>query len=155
MTDNSALASISVVKKLREQTGVGVMACRQALEKTQGNFDQALKELKKGNREIAAKRADRETNQGKVFAYVHSNGKMGALVALSCETDFVARTQDFSDLGKELAMQVVAMNPANSKELLAQNYIRDPKILVKDLLAKMIAKTGENIQVKNIYRLEI
>ncbi|MDD3531921.1 MAG: translation elongation factor Ts [Candidatus Shapirobacteria bacterium] len=155
MTNSGGLVSISVVKKLREQTGAGVMACRQVLEKTQGDFDQALEELTKGHQEIAAKKADRETSQGKVFAYVHGDGKIGALVALSCETDFVARTGDFADLGKELAMQVVAMNPANSKELLTQNYIRDPEILVEDLLSKMIAKTGENIRVKDIYRLEI
>lgn len=131
------------------------MACRQALKKAQGDFDQALSELAKNHQAIAAKKADRETGQGRIFAYVHSNGKMGAMVVLSCETDFVARTKDFTDLGRELAMQIAAMNPANKKELLAQNYIRDPKVLVGDLLSKLIAKTGENIKVGIFHRLEI
>jgi elongation factor Ts len=147
--------NLNLVKKLREETGAGIMACRQALEEANNDFDQALKGIKSRYQSLAAKRADRKTGEGKIFAYVHNKGKVGSLVTLLCETDFVARTQDFAVLGKELAMQVAAMNPANSQELLGQDYIRDPKITVKELVGKTIAKTGENIKIGDIVRLEI
>ncbi|MGI6278793.1 MAG: translation elongation factor Ts [Patescibacteria group bacterium] len=146
---------LELIKKLREETGAGIMACRQALEKTDNDFDQALKELRNRYQSLAAKKADRQTGEGKIFAYIHSDGKIGALVTLLCETDFVARTKDFTILGKELAMQVVAMNPADSQELLSQDYIRDPQLTVKELVEKTIAKTGENIKIGDMARLEI
>ncbi|KUK82812.1 MAG: translation elongation factor T [Microgenomates bacterium 39_6] len=154
MTKKNKL-SLDLIKKLREETGAGIMACRQALEKADNDFDQALEELKNRHQSLAAKKANRQTEEGKVFAYIHTDGKIGALVTLLCETDFVARTQDFAVLGKELTMQVVAMSPTNIQDLLSQNYIRDPQLTVNELVEKTIAKTGENIKIGDIVRLEI
>ena len=90
-----------------------------------------------------------------VAAYVHANQKIGAMVVLSCETDFVARTGEFKNLAYELAMQVAAMAPTSNEELLEQEYIRDPQIKVKELIAQAVGKIGENIKIKEFIRLEV
>jgi len=152
---NNKVVSHDKLKKLREETGAGIMDCRKALQEANGVFSKAKEIIKSRYQEIAFEKAKRETWEGLVSAYIHSNGKIGAMVTLLCETDFVARTGDFGFLAKELAMQVAAMAPADIKELLNQAYIRDPKITVRELIKKVVGKTGENISVGEIKRMEI
>ncbi|MDD3679817.1 MAG: hypothetical protein PHX72_03115, partial [Candidatus Shapirobacteria bacterium] len=116
MTKSKQFLNKENIRKLRERTGAGIMDCRRALENADGDINRALESLKGRYREIAAKKVDRETEEGMIFAYVHGNSKVGAIISLLCETDFVARTKDFQDLGKELAMQTAAMNPNNPEK---------------------------------------
>lgn len=143
------------VKKLREETGAGVMDVRRALIEAEGNSEKAKEVLKAKGELAVAKRTERETGQGVIETYVHSGGKVGAMVFLACETDFVAKTDEFKNLARELAMQIAAMNPTNTDELIEQDYIRDPGKTVKQLVNEVIAKTGENIQIKRIARFSL
>jgi elongation factor Ts len=102
----------SDVKKLRDQTGAPMMKVKEALQEAQGNIDKAVEVLRKKGAEIAAEKSTRSANEGIIATYVHTNNKVGVLVELSCETDFVARNEEFQRLGKDLAMQVAAMKPA-------------------------------------------
>ncbi len=145
--------SLEIVKKIREQTGAGIMDCQWALREAKGNYEKAIEKLGVRHQKAAVKKVSRTTSEGRVFAYIHNNGRVGAMVFLLCETDFVARTDGFQSLGKELAMQIAAMSPTSSIELLKQEYIRDPKITVKELINKVIAQTGENIRIGEISRL--
>lgn len=135
------------VQRLREATGAGVMDAKRALEKAAGDFEKAKDILRQQGFERATKRAERETGQGVVEAYVHTGGTRGALVELNSETDFVARNPEFRELAKEIAKQAAAMEPKDLDELLAQPYIRDQSRTIKDLIGTLIAKTGENIRV--------
>lgn len=135
------------IKKLREKTGAGIADCREALEKANGKMDEAIKILRRKGIEKAAKKEGREVKAGSVFSYVHHNGKIGVLVSLACETDFVAKTDDFQTLGKELTLQIAASHPSSIEELLDQEYVRDPSRKVSDLIKEAIGKLGENIQV--------
>lgn len=103
--------NIEMIKDLRERTGAGVLDSKNALEEADGDIEKAMQLLRKKGLAIAAKKADREANEGLVEAYVHAGGKLGVLLELNCETDFVARTEDFQDLAHDLAMQVAATNP--------------------------------------------
>ena len=145
--------SLEAVKKLRLLSGAGIMDCRRALEKTKGNLNKAFKVLQKEGEAVAAKKADRKTGEGLVASYVHTNGRVGAMVTLLCETDFVARTVGFKNLAHELTMQVVAMDPASIEELLGQEYIKDSKLKIRDLIKRMITKTGENIRIGKFIRI--
>jgi elongation factor Ts len=159
-----------LVKKLRELTGAGVMECKRALEEAGGDFDRAIKVLQERGIASAEKKAHRETSQGTVECYIHAGGRIGAIVEVNCETDFVARTDDFSTLAKEIAMQVAAMSPVavteedlpsgaegdlDSLVLLRQAYIREPSKTIGDLVKEVIAKTGENIRVRRFSRYEL
>jgi len=148
------MISVDLIKKLREKTGAGISDCRSALEETKGDVDKAVDVLKKKGIEKAAKKSDRETHEGRVFSYVHS-GKIGALVSLQCETDFVAKTEEFQNLGKELCLQVSAMDPKDIDELLEQEYIRDAGIKIGDMIKSAISKLGENIKVASFSRIKI
>jgi len=143
------------IKKLRAKTKAGVMDCRQALEASDGDMKKAEKWLRKKGIESASKRAGRETKQGLIEVYTHNDGKIIGIVELLCETDFVARTNEFKQLAHELAMQVAAMNPKNVKEFLKQPWIRDEKKTINSLVKETIGKTGENIVVKRIARFEL
>ena len=142
------------IKELREMTGAGIVDCRNALEAANSDVSKAKEILRSRGLEKAAKKGDRDAGVGTVFTYSH-NGRVGVLLELSCETDFVARTEDFQDLGKNLAMQVSAMDPENVEQLLAQNYIRDAKMSIEDLIKSGIAKLGENIQVRRFVRYQV
>lgn len=144
--------NIKLVKQLREETGVSVADIKRALEESKNVPKKAKELLREWGIAKAGKKGDRATEEGIVASYIHSNGKIGALVSLACETDFVARTDDFKNLSKELAMQVAAMNPKNADELMSQPYIRDPKVTIGDMVKEMIAKLGENIQIKSFAR---
>ena len=149
------MIKIDDLKKIRNMTGASVNAIRKALEEADGEIEKALKLLKEGGAMAAAKKAGRQTGEGIISYYIHANGKVGALVKLLCETDFVARTEQFKKLGHELAIHVAAMNPANIEELLAQQYVRDPNQTVGEFLKDYIAKLGENIQIGEFCRFEI
>lgn len=143
------------VKKLREETGAGVMDVRRALIEAEGNEKKAKEILQAKGEASVAKRSERETGQGVIETYVHSGGKVGSMVYLACETDFVAKTDEFKNLAKELAMQVAAMNPENVDEMVEQDYIREPGKKIKDLVKAVIARTGENVQIKRIARFSL
>lgn len=147
--------NIEDLKKLRAETSASIGDVRKALEESNGDLKQAREWLQKKGFERAEKKGDRVTEQGLIEAYVHANGKIGVLVELLCETDFVARTDEYRTLAKEIAMQVAAMNPKDIDELLEQDYIRDGSKKVGDLVKEVIAKLGENITLKRFSRLEI
>lgn len=146
---------ITQIKTLRQETGVGVMDARKALEESKGDIKKAGVWLKKNAVAKALKKADRTTGDGTIFCYVHQTGKVAAMVKLGCETDFVARTDDFQKLGKELAMQVASMSPKDVDELYGQDWIRDNKRNIKQLVDEVIAKVGENVKVVEFIRMEI
>ena len=163
--------STAMVKELREATGAGVMDCRRALDESAGDLKRAAEILREKGIAAAAKRSGREANQGVVESYIHGGGRVGVLLELNCETDFVANTEDFRTLAKNIAMQIAAMNPQvvsvedrEGKEiegkdeevvLLSQPYIRDSGRTIKDLLTDTIAKTGENIRITRFVRYEL
>ena len=162
--------STADVKRLREETSAGVMDAKKALEEAGGNFDKAKELLRERGVAAAAKRSDRQTGQGIVEAYIHGQGRIGAIVELQCETDFVARTDAFKALARDVAMQVAAMNPLaltpeevpadapGTKEenaLLTQAFIKDGKKTIADLVQDVIATTGENVRVARFSRFEI
>lgn len=142
------------IKSLREKTGAGVMDCKRALEEAKGDAKKAEALLNKWGIEKSAKKADRETKVGLIESYVHA-GRVGVLVELLCETDFVARTDDFKSLAHEIALQIASMDPKDTPALLKQEYIRDPKMTMQDLVKQAIGKLGENISVSRFSRLTI
>lgn len=150
-----AQLDLKAIKKLRDATSASIADCRRALEDANGDEKKALEWLKKRAGEIAAKKADRETSQGLIEAYIHGAGKVGVLIELSCETDFVAKTDEFKQLAKEVAMQIAAMNPEKVDVLLKQDYIRDGSVTIEQLIKNAIGKIGENITVKRFVRFEI
>jgi elongation factor Ts len=149
------MVDLNLLKKLREETQASVSDCRKALEETSGDYKKALEWLKKKGIEKAKEKQDRETKEGLIESYIHQNGKVGSMVELLCETDFVAKTDEFKNLAHEIAMQVAAMSPKDTKELLKQEYIRDSSQTVDGLIKSIIAKLGENISVKRFERFEI
>jgi len=150
-----AKISLDKIKQLRKETKVGIVDARQALEESGGDTTKAKKWLTQKGLDKAAKKADRETGEGIIEAYIHTGGKVGAIVRLGCETDFVAKTKEFKTLARELSMQVASMSPKNIDELLHQDYIRDSGKKIEELIKETIAKLGENIKVVEIKRLEI
>lgn len=149
------MVDIKLLKKLRNETSVSITDCRKALEESNSDYRKALEILRKSGLEKAAKKSEREVLQGIVDSYIHQNGRVGALIEVSCETDFVALTDVFKQLTHEICMQVAAMNPKDVKALLKQEYIRDNSKTIEDLIKETIAKLGENIVVKRFQRFEI
>ena len=145
--------TVDQIKKLREETGAGIMDVRKALTESAGDTAKAKAWLEAKGMKRAAEKSERETEAGYVFSYVHFNGKIGSLVKLACETDFVAKTEDFQALGKEIAMQVASMKPANVEELLKQDYLKDTSKTIEALIKLISGKTGENIRVVAISSL--
>jgi len=164
------VATTDKIKQLREATGAGVMECKRALEHAGGDFDKAKDFLKERGLEIAAKKASRTTSEGRVVSYIHHNHKIGSLIEINCETDFVAKNEDFGKLCKDIAMHITATRPQYIKKedaakkdipenekpedfykrvcLLEQPFIRDDKMTIGEYITSIIAKTGENIVVK-------
>jgi elongation factor Ts len=162
--------SIEIIKKLRAQSGAGIMDCRSALLSTEGDMEKALQVLKEKGLLKAQKKAERVTTQGLIEAYIHTTGRIGAMVEVNCETDFVARTDEFKELAHCLAMQIAAQSPQciSAEELsegvdiepeeaclLLQPYIKDPAMTVKDIINETIAKLGENIRVSRFVRYKL
>ena len=146
---------IKLISRLREETGAPVIRVKQVLEELKGDEKRARDILKKEGFEKAAKRLDRETGQGVIASYVHHTRRVASLVELLCETDFVARNELFAQLAQDLAMQVASLDAKDVEELLEQEFIKDPKQKVSDLVKSVIAKTGENVKIGRFYRLEI
>lgn len=149
------MSDITKIKQLREETNVSYIMCQKALEEAKGNLDKARDILKKKGAEVAEKKADRETSQGAIFTYVHHNKKIGAMVTLLCETDFVAINSDFQQLGNEIAMQVASTEPKDIAELMSSPFIKDPKLTIEQLVKDNILKLGENISIKEFVRYAI
>ena len=177
--------STVAVKKLRERTGAGIisnrkfravytgagiMDCKKALLETDGNMEKAAEVLNQRGLALARKKADRTANQGIIEAYVHQGGQIGAIVEVNCETDFVARTDEFKELAHSLALQIVAMSPQFISQeeippradtdpqaacLLLQPFIRDPDKTIQDIITETIAKVGENVKVRRFTRFEL
>lgn len=143
------------IKQLREMTKAGVMDAKKALEESNGDLVKAQEWIAKKGLDRAEKKADRETEQGIVYSYIHHDHKSGAMVKLLCETDFVAKTQDFESLAKELAMQITSMDPKDTDEFLAQDYIRDPKLKISDLIKQTAGKLGENVRLDKFARISL
>jgi elongation factor Ts len=143
------------VRRLRAETGAGVMDCKRALEEARGDFEKARGVLRDRGLAKASEKAEREAKEGIVEAYVHAGGRIGALVELSSETDFVARNPDFRGLAREIAMQVAAMDPKDIHELLEQAYIRDASKTVGELVTGLAATTGENVRVRRFTRFQL
>jgi elongation factor Ts len=142
------------IQKLRELTGAGVMECKKALEKANGNFDKAVSIIHEQGLAKAEKKKGRTTGAGLLESYVH-NKRVGVLLEIRCETDFVARSKDFKELAHDLAMQIAAMKPANIDGLLKQMYIKDEALKISDLIKRAVGKLGENIQVARFCRYEL
>ncbi len=146
--------SIEDIKKLREETGAGIADCKEALKEAKGDMEKAKIYLEKKGFEKGLGKDGREVKAGLVEVYSHA-GKVGVLVELLCETDFVSHTEDFKNLAHELALQVASMKPASVSELLLQEYIRDNSLTVDDFIKSVIGKLGENIQVGRFERIAL
>jgi len=194
----SVQINAKMVGELRESTGAGLMDCKKALVESEGDFDKAVEILRKKGVATAAKKAGRDASDGLIDTYIHLGGKVGVMVEISCESDFVAKTDDFKQLVRDIAMHVAAANPACvSREdidpalieaerkaaagqaegkpehaiekivegkinkylsescLLEQAYVKNPDQTVQEVLTAMIAKMGENMQVKRFARFQV
>lgn len=190
----------SLVKELREKTGAGILDCQKALQETGDDIEKAIDYLRQKGLAAAQKKSGRETNQGLIHAYIHMGGKIGVLIEVNCETDFVARNEEFKAFVNDLALQVAAAKPAYVKRedipkevvdkeraiyegqakemgkppaawskivdgkvekfyqescLMEQAFIKDPAVMVKDLLAQKIAKIGENMNIRRFTRYQL
>ena len=162
--------TVADIKALRERTGAGIMDCRKALLEADGDWDQASEILKQKGLALVEKKVKRIASQGLIEVYLHGGGRIGAMVEVNCETDFVARTSEFKDLAHSLAMQVAAMEPTfvsdkdipqgeeiepSQECLLLQPFIKDPQKSVQQVINETIAKVGENIQVRRFAKFEL
>jgi len=166
------------IQKLREATSAGVIDCKHALETAKGDFEKAKQELRKKGRVIAAKKSSRATGEGRIEAYVHMHNKIGVLLEVNCETDFVSKCEEFKKFTKDLAMQIAALNPLYIKKedvpekivkenkghledfykqacLLEQPFIKDQTQVIKDYLTDVIGKIGENILIRRFTRFQV
>ncbi len=162
--------SAEQVRSLRDQTGAGIMDCKVALEETDGDVEKAIVALREKGLASAAKRSGRETNEGVIETYIHTGGRVGAMVELGCETDFVARTEEFQKLAHDIALQVAAMDPVyvNVDEieegddrpkaqiiLMLQPFIKNNSSSVGEMVKELAGKVGENIRVVRFSRLAV
>lgn len=143
---------IEKIKKLREETSLSIQECKRALEKTGGDLEKAKKFLKEWGAEFAEKKKERKVAEGLIASYVHSNKRIGVLVDLRCETDFVARSPEFENLAHEICLQIAAMG---ENDVLSQPWIKDENKKIGDLIKEYIAKFGENIIIKRVCRYEL
>lgn len=148
------MSNLDLLKKLRQETGAGIADCKEALSSSKGDLEKAKDILQKLGFEKGTKKSDREVKAGIVDVYSH-DGKVGVMVELLCETDFVARTDDFKLLAHELSLQIASMNPTSLETLLAQQYIRDDSLTVDALIKSIAGKLGENIQVGRFDRIAL
>jgi len=148
------MVNIDQIKKLREETELSISECKKALIEAKGNFQKAKEILRKWGKDFAKKKIEKETKQGIVESYIHSNKRVGVLLELGCETDFVAKNPDFQKLAHELCLQIAAIDPEEIP-LLNQPWIKDETKTIKDLIDEYIAKLGENIILKRFVRYEL
>lgn len=148
------MATIEQIKALRDLTSASLTDIQSSLQEANGDEKKALEILKKKGQIKASKKSDRETKAGLIETYSHM-GRIGVLVEVNCETDFVAKNEKFIKFTHDLALQVASMNPDNVDELLVQDYIFDNGKTIKNYLEEIVAKTGENITIKRFIRLEL
>jgi elongation factor Ts len=148
------MANTDALQKLREQTGAGIVDCKKAFDEAGGDIDKAAEILHKKGMAKVEKRADREAGAGLAYSYVH-NDRIGVLIDLRAETDFVVRSEPFQELARELAMQIAAMGGETVEEVMAQPYVKDEKRVVADLVKDVIARVGENVKLNKFFRLEV
>lgn len=146
---------VKKLKELREKTGVSFSMCKKALEEANNDIAKAEKLLSEWGAEKAAKKADREAGQGGIFSYVHHNRKIGTLIELRSETDFVSGNEEFRKFGSELAMQLAFSKVSDVESFLKEIYIRDGKKTVDDLIKDAILKFGENIKIARVLRWDL
>lgn len=163
------MATLEQIKKLREMTGAGIVEVKKALEEAGGDESKAAEILKERSREKAGKKIGRIASEGVVVSYVHSNNKVGAMVKLFCETDFVARNEEFKSLASDIAMHIAAASPQYLKvedapdgveaqedlALLSQPFVKNPEITIGELITEKAGKMGENIQIGEFVRFEL
>lgn len=147
-------APINEIKRLRELTGVGITDAKQALIDAGGDFDKALDAMRQKGLTKATKRGEREARAGIIGSYVH-DGRIGVLAEVNCETDFVARTDEFKGLVKDICMHVAASDPADVDELLGQPFVKNPSQPMDEYIKEHIAKLGENIVVRRFSRMAL
>lgn len=148
------MVDISKIKKLRSETSISIQECKKALEEAKGNIGKAKKILRERGKEIAQKKKERETKEGLIETYIHPDKKIGVMLELNCESDFVAKSKEFQKLAHELCLQIAAMDPEGNS-LFSQPWIKDETKTIKDLIEGYIAKLGENIVVKRFIRYQI
>ena len=146
---------IELVKKLRAELGLGIMEIKAALEEAEGDENRAKEILKEKGFKKAEDKAERETHQGRVATYTHSTGKIGVMVEVLCETDFVAKHEDFVNFTKELCLQIAAMEPENVETLIKQEFVKDSSKTIDEMLKALISKFGENMKISRFERFEI
>lgn len=146
---------IELVKKLRAELGLGIMEIKAALEEAEGDENRAKGILKEKGFKKAEDKAERETHQGRVATYTHSTGKIGVMVEVLCETDFVAKHEDFVNFTKELCLQIAAMEPENVETLIKQEFVKDSSKTIDEMLKALISKFGENMKISRFERFEI
>lgn len=169
--------SAEIIKQLRQITSCGVIDCKKALEEAKGDLEKAKKILQKRGLEIALKKSERVARQGRIESYVHQGDKLGVLLEVNCESDFVARNEDFKRFTRDVAMQIAASNPAyiNKEDapkealdkaadketffkthcLMEQAFIKDASLTIRDYLNSLIAKIGENIVIRRFTRYQV
>lgn len=148
------MPDINQVKQLRNRTGVSITECKKALKKTGGDIEKAREVLRKMGQDFARNRAERETREGMIDSYIHNGSKMGVMIELNCESDFVARSKDFKKLAHELCLQIASFSDEETP-LLKQPWIKDQTRTIKDLIEEYITKFGENIIVKRFIKYEL
>ncbi len=136
-----------MVKELREKTGISVAECKKALVEADGDMAKALAVLGQRAQASAAKKGDRTLGAGTVASYIHNSGQIGAMVMLSCETDFVSKNEEFMALARDIAMHVSAMRPTTKEELMGQSFIKDPSKTIADLISGAVQKFGERTEL--------
>jgi len=148
------MLNIEQIKKLRKETNVSISECKKALEGADGDIKKAKEILKKRGIEFAKKKMEREAKEGIIESYIHPGKKVGVMIELNCETDFVARSEDFQKLAHELCLQIAAINP-DEIPIFEQPWIKDETKIIKDLINEYIAKLGENIILSKFIRYEL
>lgn len=138
------------LKQLREETGISFAICKKALEEAKNDISKAKKIIEKIAGEKIQEKSKRSTKSGGLFTYVHHNKKVASIVEIQCETDFVSGNKEFQEFGHEMALQIASLYPKNVNELLSQEYIKDPKRKISDLLNEVTLKFGEKIQISKI-----
>ncbi|MEI6478206.1 MAG: translation elongation factor Ts [bacterium] len=142
------------IAELREQTGMGLSDIKNALEEAAGDRAKAMTFLKERGAKIMGKKADRDASEGVIEAYVHS-GRIGVIVEVNCETDFVARGEAFKEFAHDLALQIASMAPENVEELLEQAFVKDSKLTIGEYLQDTTSKMGEKIVISRFTRYEL
>ncbi|MEW5907718.1 MAG: translation elongation factor Ts [Patescibacteria group bacterium] len=149
------MISTEQIKELRNKTNISVMACKNALEKAGGDLEKALRILREEGAEIAEKKSERAVKAGIIDSYIHATKQIGVLIEIRCETDFVAKNEDFQKFVHNIAMHITASAPTSVEDLLDQNYIKNPQITVNQYLKDTIQKFGENIEISRFIRYSL